>query len=640
MAKRLLTLLALATIVAGLNAGPLTKNPAARHSGKAAHHSALKSTSHADVWYGYFNDFDDRQGVGTSAAETYDQAIFIAGDGLAKGNAITSVRFYIGAPSATNVMVWLSKKLPEKIDDVDALFVIPDKTLNIGSEDDYHLGLPNEVSLYTPFYVGEEGVYVGYTYTISDASTTDDKYPIVYADTDINPNANWVRTSSNVPEWTNLADNEFGNIAIKVHIEGEFEDNAAEVGKLGEIVAALGEPATLVANITNLGANDINSITWAVTDKGVEPTSEDADLASFVLEGLGSTGDIALPIFADAQIGSKEKTLTILEVNGEKNAAAITSADFTLTTVSTNVKRNVVVEEFTGTGCGWCPRGLVGMKKLREAYPDNFIGIGVHGYNSTDPMYLNPSSAYPRIFSGSAPSCMINRATGEIDPYYGTGLDILNDFDDQLRITAKVGVEVTGEFNDGNTEVMASATIHPLVDGKGYHIEYVVIADGVESTAASFKQANSYRGMTGLPEDLEWLSSAASKIEWTYDDVALVSSTKNGKLQTKALAPFVADEEQTNSYTLTMPTKAALVNALDFEQIYVVALVVDGNGLIANAAKAQVAAFSGVEAATIDSKNRTEVARYSIDGRHLAAPAQGINIIRYSDGSVAKVMVR
>ena len=53
----------------------------------------------------------------------------------------------------------------------------------------------------------------------------------------------------------------------------------------------------------------------------------------------------------------------------------------------TGYERKVVVEELTGTACGWCPRGLVGMKMLRDLYGDRFIGVAVHQFNATDPMY-------------------------------------------------------------------------------------------------------------------------------------------------------------------------------------------------------------------------------------------------------------
>ena len=40
------------------------------------------------------------------------------------------------------------------------------------------------------------------------------------------------------------------------------------------------------------------------------------------------------------------------------------------------------------------------------------------------------------------------------------------------------------------------------------------------------------------------------------------------------------------------------------------------------------------------SEEVTEVARYDLNGRKLAAPQRGINIIRYSDGSSKKVLER
>lgn len=47
---------------------------------------------------------------------------------------------------------------------------------------------------------------------------------------------------------------------------------------------------------------------------------------------------------------------------------------------------------------------------------------------------------------------------------------------------------------------------------------------------------------------------------------------------------------------------------------------------------------TGIEGATNDS-TATEVARYDANGNLLAAPAKGLNIVRYSDGTVKKIMV-
>ena len=42
----------------------------------------------------------------------------------------------------------------------------------------------------------------------------------------------------------------------------------------------------------------------------------------------------------------------------------------------------------------------------------------------------------------------------------------------------------------------------------------------------------------------------------------------------------------------------------------------------------------------IQAAEAVETARYTLDGRRIDAPVKGINIVRYSDGSVRKVMVK
>ena len=48
---------------------------------------------------------------------------------------------------------------------------------------------------------------------------------------------------------------------------------------------------------------------------------------------------------------------------------------------------------------------------------------------------------------------------------------------------------------------------------------------------------------------------------------------------------------------------------------------------------------AGIDKVTI-SANVKEVSRYSANGQRLSAPAKGLNIVKYSDGSVKKVVVQ
>ena len=49
---------------------------------------------------------------------------------------------------------------------------------------------------------------------------------------------------------------------------------------------------------------------------------------------------------------------------------------------------------------------------------------------------------------------------------------------------------------------------------------------------------------------------------------------------------------------------------------------------------------SGINSVTVEDENKQEVARYNLNGQRIDAPQQGINIIKYSDGTIKKVYVK
>ena len=70
-----------------------------------------------------------------------------------------------------------------------------------------------------------------------------------------------------------------------------------------------------------------------------------------------------------------------------------------------------------------------------------------------------------------------------------------------------------------------------------------------------------------------------------------------------------------------------------------ITIKVNSNGKVAECVvTVTVSGFVGVD--NINAENATEVARYTLDGRLLTAPERGVNIIRMSDGTVKKVLVK
>ena len=613
------------------------------------HKASIKKIDPAanQIWWGYQADGEERSAVGISKAETYYAAIYIApSNAVIAGKTIKAIRFYLRDKANTNnVKIWISKSLPDDISNADYVQNVDQASLNGGDEAEDRQGMVNDVELTTPYVVGSDGVYIGYALTITDASDGTTKFPVVTFDGQ-EANSLFVRTSATTEKWSDLAEEGFGKLALKILIEGKFSENSASPNTMQDLVLVKNGTGKSKLVLFNEGSAGINSIDYTITTDGVAGTEQHLDIDPPV-KIMGAQCTINLPVAADAKIGVTEKTITITKVNGKANEAENKSATFKLTTVGKQVNRGVVVEENTGTGCGWCPRGWAGMKKMRDKFGENFVGIAIHQYNDTDPMYCQN---YAKINFGGAPTCKIDR-NETIDPFYGSEEDICVDFKEALARIATVGLSVTGKLNADNTAVTATVTIEPLVSGT-YEIAYALIGDGLTGTASVWKQMNSYYQYVAANVDNDpYLSLfckggkySSTKVTLVYDDVMLASSYNLENANEAKIDPLQEGKVVTNTYTLTLPTKTVLKEAIEkagYTKLTVIAMIIRNDGKIENAAKFYLSDDpAGVEGISENKSELKEVARYTIDGRRISTPQRGLNIVKMSDGSTVKVLVK
>lgn len=587
-------------------------------------------------WWGYLNGDEEMNGVGVSKADTYHCAVFIPGDNaIAVGKTINAVRFGLTAPHATNAKVWVASELPVTVDASHTLrFVdVPDSKLGNAQID---VELPSAIE------VPANGIYVGYSFTITTASGNADKYPVLFAG---KPAVNMLilKTNSAVPQWTDLVDNNFGRLFLQVLLEGTFAENIATAADFGPVYSVLGESTTAMIAVTNGGGTPLSSIDYTITTDGVTGAEQHADIANPI--AFSNTGKVKITVAADETTGQKAKTLNITKVNGNANTAEDASANFTLYTLPELVERNIVVEEYTGTGCGYCPRGLAGMEKMRQAFGDRFVGIGIHQYNSSDAMYI-ASSGYAKLNFDGAPSCRINR--GEvIDPYYGSADDILVDCVEELAIPALAKVNVSATIDEELTKVDAKAQVETLLDNSEYTLEFVVIGDGLTGTGSGWNQSNYYYQYTaeqaGADEYLSQFCKGgkygkSSVTGWIFNDVALVSSYVNSSNKAPKLDVMNAGEQKEAEYSLTMPTKTTLKNAVKDAELFIVALIVDKQKHIVNAAKAPITIANPDGIQTINQSSNQETVHYTLDGRRVQTMQKGLNIVRMANGKTIKVI--
>lgn len=423
-------------------------------------------------------------------------------------------------------------------------------------------------------------------------------------------------------------------LAIQLIVEGDFGQNNVQPLDFGNVMVAKGKTKNVAISFRNLGSK-FTSIDYTISLDGKAGAEQHLDFGKDF--GLGGTHTVEIPFAAASELGKNAITLTVTKVNGAENACAIKTATGTLYTVEREFVKRSVVEQFTGTGCGNCPSGHVAMHNMHNLYGDQFIGIALHQFNQSDPMY---NASYDLGFTG-APQCMVNRSSGVLAPYEQMP-EVLKASLDEIALT---DVTVTGTFAEEDTKVNATASVESLVAGD-YNIAFMLTADGLTGTTTSWKQSNyfckgggRYNSQASMPDDLKFLWDMGSSYVETYNDVLIASSyvSSNNKA---TLPTLVANGTVSSEYTMKMPTKVALKKALKLDQIYVVALLLDKKtGAIVNAGRARVTGSTGIEDVTTGSE-ATVVARYNVNGVQIAAPVKGINIVKMSDGTTRKVLVK
>lgn len=153
--------------------------------------------------------------------------------------------------------------------------------------------------------------------------------------------------------------------------------------------------------------------------------------------------------------------------------------------------RVVLVEEGTGTGCQWCPRGDVYGQNALDAFPGQVAYVATHGFNADDPMYFEVHneilldlglSGYPSGIVNRGNVLSMNNAWGassDLDTYVNQAPDL------------NVLVEVT--YAEGELTVNLTADVFNALNGD-FCFGAIVIEDGVTGPSPQYDQSNAYSG--------------------------------------------------------------------------------------------------------------------------------------------------
>ena len=575
------------------------------------------------VWWGYFseNDFSTADlTIGTGKAMTLMAAIYVPANHEQLGNAnIIAARVYLASnvvSTLSGLKIWVSKTLPQKASDADVVLSTLG-TLTAGA---------NDFKLRSPYAVNNEGFYIGY----SVKSTTG--YFIRSGGKDA-PNAFLVGNPEEGMAWTDLNGNGLGKLAFQILVQdGNFQDNCVTVDDFEQNVVVQGQQVNVPIKITNQGANDVSSISYTIgTDGGSTTEEKTVSVGPLALNGFTT---LNIPFASDEQARKLQKTFTVTQVNGNPNTAKKSSGQGFLISVKKKQSVTPVIEEFTGTWCGWCPRGIVGMDKVHEAYGDQVVQIAAH---SGDIMAISEYQPVINTYTEGYPNSITDRRY-VADPSYSTLVAALNK---AFARVAQGSIDLQAEWSSNfKTKVVFNTTTRfSYNDDDGqYGIAYLLVEDGLTGTGSNWSQTNYYSGQT-VGGDMTWWCQAASTVTGiTYNHVVVAGWEALNGVNGSVNPTIVADEEQEYSYSASISGKSLIQ---DKTKLKAVVLLIDrATGTIVNAAQSAIADFGTAVSTVQGAEKNAQRDVYDLSGRKLSVSQKGINIIRMNDGTVKKVLMK
>lgn len=659
MKKTLLCLFAFLLSVTAVNAqnvvkkqvpeGFVTKNPAASmprvlRAPSVPNRIALDEgerimgfydTDDLDTYYG---------GLCMTTAGDYEFGVLFSESVIGKfvGGQITKVRFGLGASiGATKVRVYPVTRGNQGV--IQAAVAEVDVAT---TQENW-----NDVILPTPVTIEPDMDYlISYTYE----EKLNGIYPIV-VDYPVNSNA----VDGGFLIYGNLGQGEgwynqgtsMGNLCIQAVVKGGsfIDDDIAVSGfDLSQKYFKLGGADELgySFDLKNTGNITPTSYTLNVTLDGEVVETLESPVA---LSNSSQTyeGKIALP--AEIALGKHNIAVSVATINGEVPTENVDDDQQALSfcVYNESVPRQFnVVEQFTSINCGYCPMGSEMLSALQDLRDDVAV-VAIHssgmdyGHAIPDPYVLSEGDNLAYTFTTGYPTGMFNRyyiddpnmnsegSLALVLSWNGSSQAVAQMFSESVvdasnSIPSFANVNIDAEYNEDNRQLTITVS-GDAVDGFKDLVEDAALTvylteDNVEGKQINYNVGQSY-------------------LNYVHNNV--LRSVVNENLYGDPVV-WTGDNTYSNEYTVTLDDEWKP------ENMKVVAFIgrpiTDDSQLddvwVNNANMLELGTSTGIAGVTTDGEAAKEVARYSIDGAKVSAPVKGVNVVKMSDGSIKKVIVK
>lgn len=363
-----------------------------------------------------------------------------------------------------------------------------------------------------------------------------------------------------------------------------FVNNSTDKSRLYIDDLFAGQPSSVYVSI---GFPDVVDRAGAITVSG-EAYTEEAD----PVEGFTVTFEYdgqRLEQHFDLTLTAGQRTAftlsdPIVADNNSRHAytATISHGDsgYTTTGILTVLAHKNLVEEGTGTWCGWCIRGIVAMANLAENHSDRFVGIAVHNedvmadreYDKAVNTVLNP---------GGFPKTIFNRNPAlTVDPLY------MESFCRQVEQCTypKTGLSLSAAYDEGSRMVDVATEVYFPVDADTmeYRLGYALIENDVhDASNDKYDQNNSYEGGgSGAMGGYENKPSPIPASDMYYQEVARGFFGDFNGIEGSVPSTVKAMHPNAFDYSFALPE-----SVMKAENAEVVVMLIDKNNHVVNVDK-------------------------------------------------------
>lgn len=327
----------------------------------------------------------------------------------------------------------------------------------------------NEITLDTPYVIGEDSFFVGYEMTckVND-------YPIgVDGETTASPYGDYVGIYRNgVWEFLHLGDQGMGNNCITLGLSGDslpkYDFALTELSVMDII-----QPGTyfsICGTVQNLASMNVDSydVTYRIGSMPAVTTTVNETI------GFGETSTFQIDSLKIEEEGRYVIEVSVSNLDGhvdENEADNTLSAKVLLLTEAFN--RKVLLENFSTANCGNCPRVHTWLKNILVDRNDVAWTVHHAGYY-TDAFTVDASQSYCWFYADGgtfAPALMLDRRNMGVPGYttspvfFPESESMLEEWiDTALAYPAFVSLKIEDAYNEETREVTVKVSGEALAD--------------------------------------------------------------------------------------------------------------------------------------------------------------------------------